>query len=144
MRDRSSGAARWVAPALILWLAAAAVHPETGRAQALVAHVERCIAWDVREERLQAVNKCKRPAALMFMLFKDQRVVEAEIKPGAVFDTGVSREDAESDWMYTACPAGHAPNVPFSMQYKDAIGPSTYQCVRRQLIRCRADGEQPA
>ena len=103
-------------------------------AQAPAAHLERCFAWDVRDERLVAVNKCKARAAIMFMLLKDQRVMEGEVNSGELFHTGVSREDAQGDWMYTACPAGHVPNVPFALQYKDVIAPSAYQCVRRQLI----------
>ena len=108
--------------------------PSVAFAQAPAAHLERCFAWDVRDDRLVAVNKCKARAAIMFMLVKDQRVMEGEVNSGELFHTGVSREDAQGDWMYTACPAGHVPNVPFALHYKDVIAPSAYQCVRRQLI----------
>ena len=52
----------------------------------------------------------------------------AELPPGGRFVS-------EAEWgqsggfMFTACPVGYKPNVAFSVENKDAIGLSLYNCV---------------
>jgi tetratricopeptide (TPR) repeat protein len=61
-----------------------------------VPHLERCAQWDYRGDHFGAANSCTEPVKIQFMLTRDQRVVEREVKPSEVFDTGLSRKDVES------------------------------------------------
>jgi hypothetical protein len=103
-----------------------AVFPQTS-----VAHVEECTVWGYRDDRFGAVNKCKDPVRIQFMLTNDQRVIEREVGPGEFFDTGLSSNQVESTmWLFTACPFGHTPSVPFLLKYEDELGASRYNCSR--------------
>ena len=91
------------------------------------AHMEGCLIWS-GQGAVGARNECSRPITLMFMTFDDQQVVTAELPPGGRFVS-------EAEWgrpggfMFTACPVGYKPNVAFSLENKDAIGLSLYNCV---------------
>ena len=91
------------------------------------AHMEGCLIWSGRGA-IGARNECSRPIALMFMLFDDGRIATAELPPGGRF---VSQAEwgQPGGFMFTACPAGYQPNVTFSLENKDAIGLSLYNCV---------------
>jgi hypothetical protein len=100
--------------------------------QTSVAHVEDCTVWGYRDDRFGAVNKCKDPMRIQFMLTNDQRVIEREVEPGAFFDTGLSSNQVESTrWLFTACPFGYIPSVPFSLKYEDELLASRYNCSRK-------------
>lgn len=105
----------------------AAIFPQTS-----VAHVEDCTEWRYRDDRFGAVNNCKDSSSIQFMLTKDQRVIEREVKPGEFFDTRLTRNQVEgSHWLFTACPVGYVPSVPFSLKYQDELQGSRYNCSRK-------------
>jgi hypothetical protein len=92
-----------------------------------MAHMEGCLVWS-REGSVAARNECSRPIALKYMDFDVQHTVTAELAPGGRFSS-------ESVWgqttgfMFTACPPGFRPSVPFALENKEAIGVSLYNCV---------------
>jgi hypothetical protein len=91
------------------------------------AHMEGCLIWSAQGP-VGVRNECSRPIALLFMTFDDQAVVTAELPPGGRFIS-----DAEwgqsGGFMFSACPAGYKPHVPFSVENKEPIGLSLYYCV---------------
>ena len=108
---------------LALLLAAAGAAAQEGTS----AHMEGCLIWS-GQGAVGARNECSRPITLLFMTFDDQHVVTAELPPGGRFVS-------EAEWgrpggfMFTACPVGYKPNVAFSLENKDAIGLSLYNCI---------------
>jgi hypothetical protein len=102
----------------------AAISPPAG-----VAHLEDCIEWGYRNGHYGAVNDCKESSSIQFMLINDERVIKGEVKPGAFFDTGLTGNQVSSSReMFTACPVGYVPSVPFSLKYQDEIRESRYNC----------------
>ena len=91
------------------------------------AHMEGCLVWS-GQGQVGVRNECSRPIALLFMTFDVQQTVTAELPPGG-------RYVSEAEWgqsggfMFTACPVGYKPNMAFSVENKDAIGLSLYNCV---------------
>jgi hypothetical protein len=92
-------------------------------------HMEGCLVWN-SSGRIGARNECSRPITILFMAFADQRVIEAEVAGGGSFDTA-ARWGESGGFMFTACPAGHAPSVRFSLENKTAIVESLYNCLGR-------------
>jgi hypothetical protein len=102
--------------------------------QTSVAHVEDCTEWRYRDDRYGAVNHCKNSTSIQFMLTKDLRVIEGEVKPGEFFNTRLTRNQVEGSqglWLFTACPVGYVPSVPFSLKNQDEILESRYNCSRK-------------
>ena len=91
------------------------------------AHMEGCLIWSGKGA-VGVRNECSRPIALMFMTFDDQQVATAELPPGGRF-TSDAEWGLPDGFMFTACPVGYKPNVRFSVENKDAIGLSFYNCV---------------
>lgn len=91
------------------------------------AHMEGCLVWSA-QGAVGVRNECSRPIAFLFMTFDDRQVSTAELPPGGRFV-------ADVDWgrpggfMFTACPVGYRPNVAFSLENKEAISLSLYNCV---------------
>jgi hypothetical protein len=95
-------------------------------------HLEKCMMWDYREDRFGATNNCKETVAIQFMLMSTQRTDRREIKAGEVFDTGLSRgEIDDGGWLFTACPLGYAPSVPFLLKDGAVLLLSLYDCVMK-------------
>ncbi len=92
-----------------------------------MAHMEGCLIWS-REGSIAARNECSRPIALKYMDFDVQQVVTTELAPGARF-TSDSVWGQSTGFMFTACPLGFRPSVPFALENKEAIGVSLYNCV---------------
>jgi hypothetical protein len=115
--------ARILVCGLALLLAATGAAAQEGTS----AHMEGCLVWS-GQGAIGVRNECSRPIALMFMTFDDQQVSTAELPPGGRFVS-------DADWglpggfMFSACPVGYKPNVAFSVQNKEAIGLSLYNCV---------------
>lgn len=101
--------------------------------QTSVAHVEDCTVWGYRDNNhFAAGNKCKDPVRIQFMLTNDQRVIEGEVKPGELFDTGLTSSQVErTRWLSTACPVGYVPSVPFLLKHEDEIQASRYNCLKK-------------
>jgi hypothetical protein len=92
-----------------------------------MAHMEGCLIWS-REGNIAARNECSRPIALKYMDFDVQQTVTTELAPGARF-TSASVWGRTAGFMFTACPLGLRPSVPFALENKEAIGFSLYNCV---------------
>ena len=125
-------------PAIAASCDAGAAHPTVpthppGTAPTGVTHLEHCTEWRYRDDRFGAVNNCKDPVTIQFMLTSDQRVIERDIKPGEFFDTGLSRDERliAGGWLFSACPVGYAPSVPFSLAYQNDIRASRYGCSKK-------------
>ena len=93
------------------------------------AHMEGCIVWNA-SGRIGAHNECSRPVTMLFMAFRDQRVVEAEVAAGGRFEVDTIWGKS-GGFMFTACPAGTSPSVRFSLENKAAIVESLYNCLGR-------------
>lgn len=96
-----------------------------------VTHLERCTEWRYRDERFGALNNCKDPVNIQFMLNSGQHVIERVVQPGEFFDTGLGRNELLAGWLFTACPAGSAPSVPFSLANQQDIRASRYGCPKK-------------
>ncbi len=92
-----------------------------------MAHMEGCLIWS-REGNIAARNECSRPIALKYMDFDVQQTVTTELAPGARF-TSDSVWGRTTGFMFTACPLGFRPSVPFALENKEAIGVSLYNCI---------------
>ncbi len=113
---------------LLLAMTAAA---GTARAQERrMAHMEGCLIWS-REGNIAARNECSRPIALKYMDFDVQQTVTTELAPGGRF-TSDSVWGKTTGFMFTACPMGLRPSVPFALDNKEAIGFSLYNCVANE------------
>lgn len=112
----------------ILPVRSAAIVPQSS-----VAHVEDCAVWGYRDnDHFGAINKCKDPMRIQFMLTNDQRVIEREVKPGEFFDTELTSNQVErTRWLFTACPVGYVPSVPFLLKHEDEIQASRYNCSKK-------------
>ena len=113
---------RGLLPVLLLATTASAAAQEGS-----AAHMEGCLVWN-REGNVAVRNDCSRPLALMFMELDDQRVVTADIAPGARFTTDAVW-GRSGGFLFTACPPGTRPNLRFALENKQAIGASLYNCV---------------
>lgn len=101
---------------------------ETAAAQERrMAHMEGCLVWS-RDGSIAARNECSRPIALKFMDFDVQQAVTTELAPGGRF-TSDSVWGQTTGFMFTACPLGLRPSVPFALENKETIGVSLYNCV---------------
>jgi hypothetical protein len=102
---------------------AASAHAQEDRR----AHMEGCLIWS-GQGAVGVRNECSRPVTLLFMTFGDQQVVTADLPPGGRFIS-------EAEWgqsggfMFTACPTGYQPNMRFSIENKDPISLSLYNCI---------------
>jgi len=112
---------RWLPVALLLIAAGA------GAQELSAAHMEGCLVWN-RDGNVSVRNECRRPIALMFMEVGDQRVVSAELAPGARF-TSDAVWGQTSGFIFTACPLGTKPSIRFALENKETIGVSLYNCV---------------
>ena len=97
-------------------------------AQPVKAHMEACTEWGRTGSAFGTRNSCDRPISILFMALADQHVVEREVAPGAWFESGAA-SDLSGGWMFTACPAGYAPNIRFAAENKTAILNSLYNCL---------------
>ena len=95
-----------------------------------MAHMEGCLVWS-REGNIAVRNECSRPIALKYMDFDVQQTVTTEVAPGGRF-TSDSVWGKTTGFMFTACPLGLKPSVPFALENKEAIGFSLYNCVTNE------------
>jgi hypothetical protein len=97
-------------------------------------HLEGCVTHEFRNDRLVFVNGCDKPAAIRFGLLREStvtQIVERTIRPGGVFETGMTRAEKEKGWLATVCPAGYAADEPFTHRNQQAIIDAKYKCVRQ-------------
>jgi hypothetical protein len=92
-----------------------------------MAHMEGCLVWS-RDGSIATRNECSRPIALKYMDLDVKQTVTTELAPGGRF-TSDSIWGQTTGFIFTACPLGFRPSVPFSLENKEAIGVSLYNCV---------------
>jgi hypothetical protein len=112
----------------LLSCALAVLAATNAAAQQVKAHMEACTEWGRAAGAFGTRNSCDRPISILFMAFADQQVVERDVPPGAWFDPGAAT-DLSNGWMFTACPAGYAPNIRFAAGNRTAILDSLYNCL---------------
>lgn len=110
-----------------LFLAMATATTAAWSQERRMAHMEGCLIWS-REGNIAVRNECSRPIALKYMDFDVQQTVTTELAPGGRF-TSDSIWGQSTGFMFTACPLGLRPSVPFALENKEAIGFSLYNCV---------------
>ena len=104
-----------------------AIAPAARAQERVFAHMEGCLVWN-RDGNVAVRNECSRPIALKYMDFDVQQTVTTELAPGGRF-TSNSVWGQTTGFMFTACPLGLRPSVPFALENKEAIGFSLYNCV---------------
>jgi hypothetical protein len=90
------------------------------------AHMEACTEWNLAGAHIGTRNDCNRPVSILFMDYSDRHVVEGNVVPGGLFDSGASAPSA--GFMFTVCPAGYVPSVRFSFENRQTIEDSLYNC----------------
>jgi hypothetical protein len=95
-------------------------------------HLESCTKWSEENGSFGFTNVCPQPVALMFVELAGMRPFDRMIEPNARFDTGLSAAMINTtEWLYTACPVGYAPAVPFTAENRVRIARGRYECVPR-------------
>ncbi len=92
------------------------------------AHMEACTQWKSEGGHIGTRNDCDRPVAIEFLADGGTQVVKADVPPGGWFDSGAV-DGAIDGFIFTVCPAGYAPSVPFSIKDKTPILESLYNCL---------------
>lgn len=111
--------------AAVSWLST----PYGAGAQDTVPHVEACTDWDDVGGRFGTMNKCAGPIVIKFLAHRSNNLVEAVVLSGTRFDSGANSDDLVDGWLFTACPSGYVPTVPFAPGNGDLILRSLYECV---------------
>ena len=92
-------------------------------------NMEPCLEWTSRDGVLGASNNCGEEVTIRFMAGGEAPVVEAAVKPGGFFHSGLSAAQARrAGWLYTACPAGSLASVWFN-----AADPETRARIREEI-----------
>lgn len=91
------------------------------------AHMEGCLVWS-GPGAVGVRNECSRPIVLSFMSFEDRQITTVDLPPGGRFVADATWEQPDG-FMFAACPTGYRPSVAFSIENKEAIGSSLYNCV---------------
>ena len=95
-------------------------------------HLEACTKWTEQDGSFGFTNECGEPVALLFVQLNGQRRFDRVVKPDERFDIGVSEKTINaSGWLFTACPAGYVPSVPFTVENQTQISKGQYECVRK-------------
>jgi hypothetical protein len=95
-------------------------------------HLEACTKWSEQNGSFGTMNRCGEPVALLFIQLNGQHRFERVVAPNDRFETGVSEKAVKATgWLFTACPAGYVPNVPFVVENREAILKGQYECVRK-------------
>lgn len=123
-------ACRRLTAAALIW---ACLFPAamTATAQELMPHMETCLDWNHTEGQWGAVNNCKEPTTIQFMVLADGPMITRDVPPGSRFNSGAPEPIGVNAWMYTACPVGYSPSIRFAPDNADIIIPSHYHCVRQ-------------
>lgn len=95
-------------------------------------HLEACTKWTERNGSFGFTNECGEPVALLFIELNGPHRFDRLIPPNERFDIGLPAKTInETGWLFTACPAGYVPNVPFTTESQAKIVKSQYECVRK-------------
>lgn len=94
------------------------------------AHMEACTQWKGEGGNIGTRNDCDRPVAIRFMAYDGSHRTEANVQPGGWFDSGVANGTLDG-FIFTVCPIGYEPSVPFSLENQKTISDSLYNCLPR-------------
>jgi hypothetical protein len=95
-------------------------------------HLEACIKWSEKNGRFGFTNECRAAVAILFIELNGPHRYDRVIRPDERFDIDLPGKTInETGWLFTACPAGYGPNVPFSAENRTRIVKSQYECVRK-------------
>ena len=95
-------------------------------------HLEACTRWTERDGSFGFTNECREPVALFFIELKSLRRFDRVIRPKERFDINLGEKTVnETGWLFTACPAGYVPNMPFTAEHQARIVTGQYECVRK-------------
>jgi hypothetical protein len=90
-------------------------------------HLEGCLMWNT-SGHVTVRNECSRPMTIMFMTFADQHVSSVDLAAGGHAQLGAEWGQPDG-FMFTACPPNYIPSLRFSLENKEAISVSLYNCV---------------
>jgi hypothetical protein len=95
-------------------------------------HLEACTKWREQNRRFGFQNECREPVALLFIELNGARRFDRVIQPNQRFDIDLPEKTVnETGWLFTACPAGYVPDIPFTAELQTRIVKSQYECVRK-------------
>jgi len=95
-------------------------------------HLEACTKWSEQNGSFGFTNTCSEPVALLFIELNGPRRFDRLIKPNERFDVDMPKRAVEAaGWLFTACPEGYVPSVPFTAEHLTQIVKSQYECVRK-------------
>ena len=92
------------------------------------AHMEGCLVWNQPQGSVMVGNECSRAISFKFMDLETQKSQTVDLAPG-------QRLATDTEWghpagfMFTACPVGFRPSVGFTVENKEPISASLYNCV---------------
>jgi hypothetical protein len=117
---------RWLAIVALLALPLLAQAQEERESRA---HMEACVRWSAVDGQYLTINSCDTAISIQFMTLADGHVVEKDVMPGSQFESGPIDRTKPTDMMFTVCPIGYRPNVPFKLQNARPIQDSLYNCL---------------
>jgi len=95
-------------------------------------HLEACTKWSEQNGSFGFANTCGEPVALLFVQLNGAHQFDRVVKSGERFETGVAEKAVNATgWLFTACPAGYVPSVPFTTENQTQILKGQYECVRK-------------
>ena len=96
-------------------------------------HLEACTKWTEQNGSFGFTNGCSEPVSLIFVELDGLRRFDRVIKPKERFDIKLPEKTINmTNWLFTACPAGYVPSVPFTAESQTLIVSGQYECVRRR------------
>ncbi|WP_298258928.1 hypothetical protein [Bradyrhizobium sp.] len=96
-------------------------------------HLEACTKWTEQQGSFTFTNECSEPVALVFVELGGLRRFDRVIKPKERFDIKLPEQVINmTSWLFTACPAGYVPSVPFTVEEQALIVAGQYECIRRR------------
>ncbi len=116
------------AVALLLMAMATAATVAAQAQERTAAHMEGCLVWNRPPGTVMVGNECSRSISLKFMDLETQKSQTVELAPRQRLATD-TEWGQPAGFMFTACPMGFRPSVEFSVENKQAISASLYNCV---------------
>lgn len=96
-------------------------------------HLEACTKWSEQNAGFVFTNGCSEPVALIFVELGGVRRFDHVIKPKERFDIKLPEQTIHAtSWLFTTCPAGYVPSVPFTVEDQALIVAGQYECVRKR------------
>ncbi len=95
-------------------------------------HLEACTRWSEQGGGFGFTNECSEPVALIFVELDGLRRFDRVIRPKERFEIHLREKTINTtNWLFTACPAGYVPGVPFTVENRTRIVTGQYECARK-------------